>query len=166
MPGSKNDMSTPHKKGRSLIRPRPSLSNKSLNTVSTPNLHAAFKQQQNPVYESLLRAFPGKLTRKTSLNALTSGSLATIPDASEDYPLSAVLEVAFPKTTPDMPPRMSNGADGAGEVEVGDVVDVPGNMYGTVKFVGSVHGKKGTFAGVELSEEFADKGKNNGDVDG
>lgn len=162
-------MSTPHTKGRSLIRARPSLSNKSLNTVSTPNLHAAFKQQQNPVYESLLRAFPGKLTRKTSLNALTSGSLATIPDASEDYPLSAVLEVAFPKTTPDMPPRMSNGAGGAGgagEVEVGDVVDVPGNMYGTVKFVGSVHGKMGTFAGVELSEEFADKGKNNGDVDG
>lgn len=53
-----------------------------------------------------------------------------------------------------------------GEVEVGDMVDVPGNMYGIVKFVGSVDGKKGVFAGVELSEEFAGKGKNNGDVDG
>jgi dynactin complex subunit len=39
-------------------------------------------------------------------------------------------------------------------------------MHGTVKFIGTVNGKKGTFAGVELSEEFASRGKNNGDVDG
>jgi len=49
---------------------------------------------------------------------------------------------------------------------VGDIVDVPGNMHGTVRFIGNVQGKKGTFAGVELSEEFAVRGKNNGDVDG
>jgi dynactin complex subunit len=53
-----------------------------------------------------------------------------------------------------------------GDIEVGDLVDVPGHMYGTVKFVGNVQGKKGTFAGVELSEEFASRGKNSGDVDG
>jgi hypothetical protein len=63
---------------------------------------------------------------------------------------------------PFTPARGANGDD----LEVGDVVDVPGGMHGTVKFVGSVRGKKGTFAGVELSEEFAPKGKNNGDVDG
>jgi len=53
-----------------------------------------------------------------------------------------------------------------GDLEVGDLVDVPGNMHGTVKFVGNVQGKNGTFAGVELSEQFASRGKNNGDVDG
>lgn len=65
-----------------------------------------------------------------------------------------------------MPPHTpSRGPDGD-DLEVGDLVDVPGNMYGTVKFIGNVQGKKGTFAGVELSEEFASRGKNNGDVDG
>jgi dynactin complex subunit len=39
-------------------------------------------------------------------------------------------------------------------------------MYGTVRFIGTVDGKKGVFAGVELSAEFAARGKNNGDVDG
>lgn len=63
---------------------------------------------------------------------------------------------------PFTPARRGDGDD----PEVGDLVDVPGNMHGTVRFVGNVQGKKGTFAGVELSEEFASKGKNNGDVDG
>ncbi|CAD6582577.1 MAG: hypothetical protein ASARMPRED_001004 [Alectoria sarmentosa] len=51
-------------------------------------------------------------------------------------------------------------------LEVGDVVDVPGMMHGTIKFIGEVKGKNGHFAGVELSKEFAAKGKNDGDVDG
>ncbi|KAL9113451.1 MAG: hypothetical protein Q9227_002492 [Pyrenula ochraceoflavens] len=49
---------------------------------------------------------------------------------------------------------------------VGDSVDVPGGMWGTVKFVGVVQGKKGTFCGVQLAPEFASRGKNSGDVDG
>lgn len=65
-----------------------------------------------------------------------------------------------------MPPFTPSRAGGGEDLEVGDLVDVPGSMYGTVKFVGTVQGKKGTFAGVELSEEFATRGKNNGDVDG
>lgn len=52
------------------------------------------------------------------------------------------------------------------DVTLGDTVDVPGNMYGTIRFVGTVQGKKGTFAGVELHPEFASRGKNSGDVDG
>jgi len=48
----------------------------------------------------------------------------------------------------------------------GDIVDVPGNMSGTVRFVGSVDGRKGTFAGIELASEFSARGKNSGDVDG
>lgn len=51
-------------------------------------------------------------------------------------------------------------------LEVGDLVDVPGSMHGTIKFIGEVRGKKGHFAGVELSKEFAAKGKNDGDVEG
>lgn len=51
-------------------------------------------------------------------------------------------------------------------LEVGDIVDVPGSMHGTIRFIGEVKGKKGHFAGVELSKEFASRGKNDGDVDG
>ncbi len=53
-----------------------------------------------------------------------------------------------------------------GDLEVGDLVNVPGEMFGVVKFVGTVRGKNGLFVGVELDEGFAGKGKNSGDVDG
>lgn len=49
---------------------------------------------------------------------------------------------------------------------VGDNVMVPGDMHGVVKFIGPVAGKKGTFAGVQLSNEYAARGKNSGDVEG
>lgn len=52
------------------------------------------------------------------------------------------------------------------ELSVGDAVNVPGEMYGTVRFIGNVRGKTGRFVGVELSREFAARGKNDGDVDG
>lgn len=51
-------------------------------------------------------------------------------------------------------------------VDVGDAVEVPGGMLGIVRYVGGVKGKAGVFAGVELSKEFAPRGKNDGDVDG
>jgi hypothetical protein len=145
---------------RTLARPRPSLIN-GINTASSPNLGASYSGLQKPA----LNGRPNALLRKSSLSALTSHSLATIPDASEGYGLSTVLDEDSP-TTGKMPPfTPSRGADGD-DLEVGDLVDVPGSMHGTVKFVGTVQGKKGTFAGVELSEEFAPRGKNNGDVDG
>ncbi|KAJ4400183.1 hypothetical protein N0V91_008861 [Didymella pomorum] len=56
-------------------------------------------------------------------------------------------------------------ADGQ-DIDIGDLVDVPGGMHGVVKFVGSIRGKKGVFAGVELSRAFASRGKNDGAVDG
>ncbi|KAK2804834.1 hypothetical protein FQN51_001476 [Onygenales sp. PD_10] len=52
------------------------------------------------------------------------------------------------------------------DIQVGDLVNVPGGMYGTVKFLGVVAGKPGRFAGVELAPEHAGRGKNNGDVEG
>jgi hypothetical protein len=82
------------------------------------------------------------LARKASLNALT----------------------ALQEDSPPSPPKMLGG-DGR-EIEVGDAVDVPGDMNGFVKFIGPVRGKKGIFAGVELSKEFSKRGKNDGDVDG
>ncbi|EAW15149.1 CAP-Gly domain containing linker protein BIK1 [Aspergillus clavatus NRRL 1] len=52
------------------------------------------------------------------------------------------------------------------DVQVGDVVNVPGGMYGTVRYLGTVAGKPGKFAGIELAPEHARRGKNNGDVEG
>lgn len=66
-----------------------------------------------------------------------------------------------------VPNRTVNGDRvGNRDLVVGDVVDVPGGMHGTVKFIGEVKGKKGIFAGVELSREWAARGKNDGDVEG
>ena len=61
---------------------------------------------------------------------------------------------------------ISDDKYGNQNLEVGDVVDVPGMMHGTIKFIGEVKGKKGHFAGVELAKEFAANGKNSGDVEG
>jgi hypothetical protein len=63
-------------------------------------------------------------------------------------------------------PRTPSGKMDGSALEVGDTVTVPGDMFGTVRFIGSVRGKNGKFVGVELDEEFAARGKNNGDVDG
>lgn len=52
------------------------------------------------------------------------------------------------------------------DIQIGDLVNVPGGMYGTVKYLGPVAGKPGRFAGVELAGEHAERGKNSGDVDG
>jgi hypothetical protein len=147
---------------RSLTRPRPSLSN-GINTASSPSLSASYNAHQGSSL-NILRA-NGLLGRKASLSALTHGSLATIPDASEGYGLSTVLDEDSP-TTGRMGLVPHTPKQDHGDIRVGDRVDVPGDMHGTVKFVGSVQGKKGVFAGVELSEEFASRGKNSGDVDG
>lgn len=39
-------------------------------------------------------------------------------------------------------------------------------MTGTLRFIGGVEGKAGTWAGVELDDEFAGRGKNDGSVQG
>lgn len=54
----------------------------------------------------------------------------------------------------------------AGDVDVGDQVNTPGGMHGTVKFIGVVKGKAGVFVGVELDHDMAGRGKNDGAVDG
>ncbi|TKX27151.1 CAP-Gly domain-containing protein [Elsinoe australis] len=88
---------------------------------------------------NLLERASTSMHRKASYNALTGG----------------------PPTTPS-----SKLTGSANEFVVGDVVNVPGDMHGTIKFIGSVNGKAGRFLGVELSREFAARGKNSGDVEG
>lgn len=63
-------------------------------------------------------------------------------------------------------PRTPSAQPADPDLQVGDLVNVPGDMYGIIKFVGSVRGKDGQFLGVELDPEFAGRGKNDGDVDG
>jgi hypothetical protein len=137
---------------RSLRRP--------VGTASTPNLNAAYAAQARTTG----LAPPAALSRKTSLAALTQSSLASIPDVSEAYAYESVLSER-PSSRVNMAPATPGRAVGD-DVSVGDTVDVPGGLYGIVRFVGVVQGKKGTFAGVELNPDFAQRGKNSGDVDG
>ncbi|KAF2224376.1 hypothetical protein BDZ85DRAFT_318313 [Elsinoe ampelina] len=88
---------------------------------------------------NLLERASTNMHRKASYNALIGG----------------------PPTTPS-----SKIATNGGDFAVGDIVNVPGDMFGTVKFIGSVAGKAGRFLGVELESDFAARGKNSGDVDG
>jgi hypothetical protein len=127
-------------------------------TASTPNLNQLYSAQS---HSSRLAPGPPSLARKASFAALTQSSLASIPDDTEAYAFNSVL------TNDKMPNPLTPGRLApADDISIGDTVDVPGNMTGTVRFVGSVAGRKGTFAGVELHRDFASRGKNNGDVDG
>ncbi|OAA43222.1 Cytoskeleton-associated protein, Gly-rich domain protein [Metarhizium rileyi] len=139
------------------LRSRPSLSRLRgpSSSASTPNLNSLFTAQSKLLPPGL------GLSRKTSLAALTPSSLASIPDVSESYALDTVLSDSSPTMVPTTPGRQS-----AEDLLIGDTVDVPGGMYGTVRFVGTVQGKKGTFAGIELHQDFSGRGKNSGDVDG
>jgi hypothetical protein len=143
--------------------------------VSTPNLNTVFAAHSK--LAPPLPAGSGLLARKASYAALTPGSLAAIPDDSENYPYDTVLnddDHHNDDHDPDDPESSSPRRMGpltpargpADDLGVGDIVDVPGNMQGTVRFVGSVAGRKGTFAGVELHPQFDGRGKNSGDVDG
>jgi hypothetical protein len=150
------------------ISPRKSIRSLRKSTGFGPGLVAASTPNLNALYAAHSRVAPAVLSRKASLTALTQSSLATIPDATETYAFDTVLSSESSRNmvmAPVTPGRPST-AGGSGDLSIGDTVDVPGNMYGTVRFVGTVQGKKGSFVGVELHPEFAVRGKNNGDVDG
>ncbi|KAI9845840.1 MAG: hypothetical protein M1837_004521 [Sclerophora amabilis] len=163
---------------RSLFRKRPVLG--TISAASSPDLAATFATQQNLNQQA--RTTPGggggggsgrvareTIARKASLNQLTSNSLSTLSDRTAGHGLPSVKdeEPASPDMAPVTPAgRTTTGGGPEGEIEVGDSVDVPGGMHGTVKFIGKVKEKAGVFAGVELSREFAARGKNDGDVEG
>jgi hypothetical protein len=118
-----------------------------INNKTTP------KQQLRSVSSanSFQRPAIGRIS-KTSSPSLRASAAAELNRKASLHALTGTMPV-----TPS--------AMGA-SLEIGDLVNVPGEMYGTVRFVGSVRGKPGRFVGVELDREFAAKGKNDGDVDG
>lgn len=133
-------------------------------SASTPNLNLTYASQAN------LKLPPvPPLPRKSSFAALTTATLNTIPDVTDAHAHESIVnnrpKSRARKSTLDMAPT-TPGKPTGDDVSVGDPVDVPGNMYGVVRFVGSVQGKKGVFAGVELDPDFPGRGKNSGDVDG
>ncbi|OLN88581.1 Tip elongation protein 1 [Colletotrichum chlorophyti] len=130
------------------------LPSSSSTTASSPSLNSLYNihSRLTPSHQSL--------PRKSSLAALTPSSLASIPDVSESYAYNTLSESTDRNMPPATPGKPGN------DLDIGDVVEVPGNMLGTVRFVGSVQGKKGTFAGVELLPEFSQRGKNSGEVEG
>ncbi len=158
---------------RSLGRPRPSQGLSSGATASSPNLSSAFvAAQKPPPLPSSQPSGRGPSTgfhRKASFPRKASKDGRSTRVDGEEY-TSAVETGSSPLTMyPSRPPNSRTATDDKNanqNLEVGDVVDVPGSMHGTIKFIGEVKGKKGHFAGVELSKEFAAKGKNDGDVDG
>ncbi|OAG09026.1 uncharacterized protein CC84DRAFT_1162819 [Paraphaeosphaeria sporulosa] len=113
-----------------------------------------------------LQTTPRRLAPPRSSHTLTSvassPALSLSQSQSTAVARKASLNALVGKPTT---PTSTMGADSS-ELEVGDLVDVPGAMTGVVKFVGSVRGKPGVFAGVELSRQFATRGKNDGDVEG
>ncbi|KAK4205294.1 hypothetical protein QBC40DRAFT_215482 [Triangularia verruculosa] len=141
-----------------------------LSSISTPNLNQVYNAHSSA--NTRLAApppVPQLLSRKASVAALTQNSLAGIPDDSEAYAYNSVLASDNNNNNnsnsimPLTPGRLS--VAGGDDVQVGDVIDVPGNMTGTIRFIGPVTGRKGTFVGVELHPDFAGRGKNSGDVD-
>lgn len=156
---------------RSLGRPpRPS-------TASNPNLASSYTSAASaprpplpPSQTSARRpSAAGAFARKPSLAKLPAADLSGKSDESKAH--APMSEAGSSPITmyPSKPPTgrtVNDDRNGNQNLEVGDIVDVPGSMHGTIRFIGEVKGKKGHFAGVELSKEFASRGKNDGDVDG
>ena len=101
----------------------------------------------------------------SSINGASPGNPANNFSASTAVNRKASLQALTASVTaaPRTPAANSMGGE---TLTVGDAVNVPGEMFGTVKFIGSVRGKAGRFVGVELDAAFAARGKNDGDVDG
>ena len=170
-------MTTPTSQRRSLGRSRPSLNTSKGTTASSPALSSYFassKPPPLPVPRSTTRRPPASgpgATYKTLHESHPRASISTIFDGHDRYSLTPTTEGGSSPFT--MNPQRSGTMRTAGDdrngnqnLGVGDLVDVPGGMHGTIKFIGEVKGKKGVFAGVELAREWAARGKNDGDVEG
>ncbi|KAK6434238.1 hypothetical protein LTR95_009576 [Oleoguttula sp. CCFEE 5521] len=96
--------------------------------------------------------------QRPSFGATTSGSSPSLR--------ASITDGARRPSARNITGQITPASNGKMDLEVGDQVNVPGEMYGTVKFIGSVRGKNGVFVGVELDADFAARGKNDGDVDG
>ena len=171
---STSTTSTPQPPRRSLIRPRVSIGNQAANPASTPNPQTRYASPQRPPLPSQASGSGSgaAFARKVSLGQSNLAKTSNLADGSISQTLKTLQDSgSSPLNAQKTPPIMSRLATNhkgihGDDLEVGDAVDVPGGMHGTVKFIGEVKGKKGIFAGVELSREWAARGKNDGDVEG
>ncbi|KAK3630083.1 hypothetical protein LTR56_002630 [Elasticomyces elasticus] len=104
-------------------------------------------------------------TPRQRLQRPSYGSSGSAEKSSLSASTTVNRKASFRALTGQQPATPLAKMDG-GELEVGDAVTVPGDMYGVVRFIGSVKDKAGDFVGVELDRRFAARGKNSGDVDG
>ncbi|KAI4179532.1 MAG: hypothetical protein LQ348_005375 [Seirophora lacunosa] len=155
---------------RSLLRPRPSLSNTNSNTLITPS-----QSTKHPTTTTQRPAVQSQLSTSALQAASAAKSSLRSPASFDGTPRSALKPTAqgdasallnLTSKRPVMAISTNHTVISGDDLDVGDTVDVPGGMHGTIKFIGEVRGKKGIFAGVELSREWAARGKNDGDVDG
>ncbi|KAL8968006.1 MAG: hypothetical protein Q9197_005108 [Variospora fuerteventurae] len=161
---------------RSLARRRPSHGNTSSNSnaLITPgqsNKYAATQRPALPSQQSA-SALQGASAAKSSFQQPNLGRSPASVDGSPRSALKPTPQGSGSSTHTVSPKRpvmaisTNHKVISGDDLEVGDAVDVPGGMHGTIKFIGEVKGKKGIFAGVELSREWAARGKNDGDVEG
>lgn len=77
-------------------------------------------------------------------------------------------KVAGPRPSSRASDVFTRSSSRAGQAhELGDTVRIESlGFEGTLRFLGEIEGKAGTFAGVELGGGFAGKGKNDGSVGG
>ncbi|KAL8762138.1 MAG: hypothetical protein Q9184_001823, partial [Pyrenodesmia sp. 2 TL-2023] len=143
-------------------------------TVSTtPNPVSKYTSTQRPPLPPQLSASAAQGASATK-SSLAQPNLGRSPASSDGSPRSVLKPTQAIRSSPLTPvsrrPAMvintSHKVISGDDLEVGDTVDVPGGMHGIIKFIGEVKGKKGIFAGVELSREWAARGKNDGDVEG
>lgn len=164
------NMATSTPPRRSLLRPRPSLSNTNSNTLITPS-----QSTKHPTTTTQRPAVQSQLSTSALQAASAAKSSLRSPASFDGTPRSALKPTAqgdasallnLTSKRPVMAISTNHTVISGDDLDVGDTVDVPGGMHGTIKFIGEVRGKKGIFAGVELSREWAARGKNDGDVDG
>ncbi|KAL9127306.1 MAG: hypothetical protein Q9217_003793 [Psora testacea] len=171
-------MTTPTSQRKSFGRPRPTLKTSKINSTSSPALSSAFASPKLPPLPLTQPPSSRRPTgsgasanRKISFGPYSLESPSAISESREGYGLITAEQggsspfTLHPPTLATMR-TASDDRNGNQNLEVGDTVDVPGGMHGTIKFIGEVKGKKGIFTGVELAKEWAARGKNDGDVDG
>ncbi|KAK9390197.1 hypothetical protein V1515DRAFT_589501 [Lipomyces mesembrius] len=109
-----------------------------------------------------------RVTRRTSMRPPSTLSHSPSPARSRMSRSSSVYSrsPSAAGTMSPRPPSARGFADEPAEVGVGDLVYVPGGLRGVVLYIGQVAGKSGEFAGVDLLGPDADRGKNNGTVNG
>ncbi|KAK9487644.1 hypothetical protein V1527DRAFT_460142 [Lipomyces starkeyi] len=109
-----------------------------------------------------------RVIRRTSMQPPSTLSHSPSPARSRMSRSSSVYSRS-PSAAGTMSPRPPSArglVDEPAEVGVGDLVYVPGGLRGVVLYIGQVADKNGEFAGVDLLGPDADKGKNNGTVNG